>query len=248
MLRRNLRHALRYPSMPLSTIGMPVVVLLQFDYAFGGALGAGIGTIGGRRDYVDYVVPGVLLMAATSGAVATAVSVCVDMTEGIMGRFRTMAISRTSVLHRPRHREHVADDGQHRGGRRHRDRHRVSARMPARSAGSERQDCWPSLTFALTWLSAGFGLTAKTVESASNAPLPLLFLPFLGPPSCRRTRCRRPAGVRRAPAVHPDHRDAARAAARDRGEAVAVAVAVHCIPYHGRRVHPGAVRRLEPRS
>ena len=94
MLRRNLRHALRYPSMTLSSLALPVMMLLLFNYGFGGALEAGIG--GGS--YIDYIAPGIILVAATSGSVAIAVAVCVDMTEGIVNRFRTMAIGRTSVL------------------------------------------------------------------------------------------------------------------------------------------------------
>ena len=59
MLRRNLRHMLRYPSMTLMLVGMPVVFLLLFVYVFGGTLGAGLGgAAGGRADYVNYVAPG----------------------------------------------------------------------------------------------------------------------------------------------------------------------------------------------
>ena len=94
MLRRNLRHALRYPSMTFSTLATPVLMLLLFNYAFGGALEAGIG--GGA--YIDYIAPGIILVGATAGSVATAVAVNVDMTEGIVNRFRTMAISRGSIL------------------------------------------------------------------------------------------------------------------------------------------------------
>jgi ABC-2 type transport system permease protein len=179
MLRRNLRHALRYPSMTLSTIGMPVVVLLLFTYAFGRTLGAGIGGAAAGGGYVDDVTPGVLLMAATSGAVATAVAVCSDMTEGIMGRFRTMAISPSSVLT-----GHVVGSML---------QTLVSIavvvviavaigfRPTAGTAGVlGAGGLLALLTFALTWLAAALGLMAKTVESASNAPLPLLFLPFLG--------------------------------------------------------------------
>ncbi len=179
MLRRNLRHALRYPSMTLSAIGMPVLVLLLFTYAFGGALGAGIGGTDAAGGYVDYVAPGVLLMAATSGAVGTAVAVCSDMTEGIMGRFRTMAISRSSVLT-----GHVV-------GSMLQTLVSIAVVVAIAIAIGFRPTAGPAgwlgaagllalLTFALTWLSAALGLTAKTVESASNAPLPLLFLPFLG--------------------------------------------------------------------
>src|SRR6266702_5716661 len=101
MLRRNLRHMLRYASMTVMLIGMPVVFLLLFVYVFGGTLGAGLGGIaggGGRATYVEYVTPGILLMAVAAAAQGTAISVAMDMTEGIIARFRTMAIFRPSVL------------------------------------------------------------------------------------------------------------------------------------------------------
>ncbi len=94
MLRRNLRHALRYPSMTLSTAGMPIIFMLLFVYVFGRALGAGLG----GTSYVDYVAPGIILMTAAAGSISTSVSVCMDMTEGIVARFRTMAIARVSLL------------------------------------------------------------------------------------------------------------------------------------------------------
>jgi ABC-2 type transport system permease protein len=99
MLRRNLRHMQRYPSMTLLNAGLPVVFLLLFVYVFGGTLGAGLGGVsGGRQAYVAYVVPGILLMTVAVGATGTAISIAMDMTEGIVARFRTMAISRASVL------------------------------------------------------------------------------------------------------------------------------------------------------
>jgi ABC-2 type transport system permease protein len=175
MLRRNLRHALRYPSMTVSTVAGPVLILLLFNYAFGGALAAGIGD----ASYIDYAAPGIILMAATAGSTATAVAVCSDMTEGIINRFRTMAISRSSVLT-----GHVVGS-------------MIQTLVaiafvtviaiaigfrPTAGIGD-----WIAaigllvlVTFALTWLSAAFGLVTKSVETASNAPLPLQFLPFLG--------------------------------------------------------------------
>ena len=99
MLRRQLRHMLRYASMTLTLIGMPIVFLLLFVYVFGGTLGAGLGgPAGGREEYLEYVLPGVLLIAVAAGAIGTAISVNMDMTEGIVARFRTMAIFRPSVL------------------------------------------------------------------------------------------------------------------------------------------------------
>jgi ABC-2 type transport system permease protein len=175
MLRRNLRHALRYPSMTVATIGGPVLILLLFNFAFGDALAAGIG--GGA--YIDYIAPGILLMAATAGSTATAVAVCSDMTEGIVNRFRTMAISRGSVLT-----GHVVGSmlqtlaslafviavamllGFH------------PTAGPLEWAGAV--GLLALVMFALTWLSTAFGLVTKSVETASNAPLPLQFLPFLG--------------------------------------------------------------------
>src|SRR4029079_9806240 len=77
----------------------PVVFLLLFVYVFGGTLGAGLGGVtAGRGAYVDYVVPGILLITVACSAQGTAISVAMDMTEGIIARFRTMAISRASVL------------------------------------------------------------------------------------------------------------------------------------------------------
>ncbi|MEU8679925.1 ABC transporter permease [Streptomyces sp. NPDC048611] len=181
MLRRNLKHALRYPAMTISVVAMPVLMLLLFTYVFGGALGAGIGgTAGGRSpDYIDYVAPGIILMAATSGSLVTAVGVCVDMTEGIVNRFRTMAISRAafltghvvgSVLQTLVSIALVIGVALLMGFRPH-----TTPLGWLAAAG-----LLTLLTLALTWLSAAIGLVAKNPETASNIPLPMQFLPFLG--------------------------------------------------------------------
>ncbi|MFI0470319.1 ABC transporter permease [Saccharopolyspora sp. 5N102] len=179
MLRRNLLHALRYPGMSLSVIGMPIVMMLLFVYVLGGVLGAGLGAAARGAGYIDYVAPGIILMAATSGSVAAAVSVCVDMTEGIINRFRTMAISRSSVLT-----GHVVGS--------------VIQTMISvvlvvlvalllgfRPTGGPL--AWLGalgllalLALALTWVSVAMGLVARSAETASNVGLPLTFLPFLG--------------------------------------------------------------------
>ncbi|WP_371599433.1 ABC transporter permease [Streptomyces sp. NBC_00564] len=180
MLRRNLRHALRYPSMTLTSAAIPIIMLLLFVYVFGNALGAGIGPASeGGGEYVDYVAPGIILMAATSGAIAVAVSVCVDMTEGIVNRFRTMSISRAAVLN-----GHVV------GGVIQTMASVVLVIGVALLTGF-RPNATPvewlatigvlaMVVLALTWVSAALGLVSRTVESASNAPTPLTFLPFLG--------------------------------------------------------------------
>jgi len=180
MLRRNLRHMWRYPSLTLMVAGIPVVILLLFVYVFGGTLGAGLGGPGGgRADYLAYVTPGILLMAVAGVAQGTAISVAMDMTEGIIARFRTMAIFRPSIL----------------------TGHVVSAMTQTaaslaivlavalligfRPTASPVE--WTAavgvlamITLAITWLSVGCGLVSKTVEAASNLPMPLMLLPFLG--------------------------------------------------------------------
>jgi ABC-2 type transport system permease protein len=180
MLRRQLRHMVRYASVTVFLIGMPIVFLLLFVYVFGGTLGAGLGgPAGGRAEYLEYVVPGILLMAVAAGGTGTAISVAMDMTEGIVARFRTMAIFRPSVLT-----GHVLGSmtqtmlslavvtG-------------VALLIGFRPNASPVE--WVAtvgvlalITLALTWLCVAFGLVSKTVEAASNLPTPLVFLPFLG--------------------------------------------------------------------
>ena len=180
MLRRNLRHALRYPSMTISTVALPVVFLLLFDYVLGGALGAGIrGVAADGGQYIDYLAPGILVMTAAAGSVSTAVSVSVDMTEGIVNRFRTMAISRGSLLT-----GHVVGS-----------LIQTIIAMAVVAAVALlvgfRPETGPArwlaaagllalLAFALTWLAVALGMVAGSPETASNLPLPLTFLPFLG--------------------------------------------------------------------
>src|SRR5262249_45101120 len=98
MLRRNLKHQLRYPSLTVMLVAMPIVLLLLFVYVFGGQLGAGLGHHDGRAAYLDYVVPGLLLIPVASAVQGTSIMVATDMTGGIIDRFRTMSIARGSVL------------------------------------------------------------------------------------------------------------------------------------------------------
>ncbi|MFC0038374.1 ABC transporter permease [Actinomadura rayongensis] len=177
MLRRNLRHMVRYPSLTLMLVGMPVVFLLLFVYVFGATLGAGIG--GGRGAYVDYVTPGIILMTMAGAATGTAVSVSMDMVEGIVARFRTMAISRASVLT-----GHVV-------GSVLQTLLSMAVVVGVALAVGFRPNAGPLewlavlgvlalFVFALTWLAVALGLAAKSVETASNTPMPLMLLPFLG--------------------------------------------------------------------
>lgn len=175
MLRRNLRHAQRYPSMTVSVVMVPVFILVLFNAVFGKALGVGIGGV----RYIDYIAPGVILMAAASGALATAVAVCVDKTDGIVNRFRTMAISPASFLT-----GHVVAGTLQ-------TLLSIAVVVGLALLTGFRPSATPVewlaaagllglLAFALTWVSAAIGLVASNVESASNLPIPLQFLPFLG--------------------------------------------------------------------
>ena len=94
MLRRDVRHSLRnLPMTLISGLLVPIIMLVLFVYVFGGAIGAGQGGA-----YIDYLAPGIIIMTVGSGGATTAINLCMDMSEGIITRFRTMAISRASVL------------------------------------------------------------------------------------------------------------------------------------------------------
>lgn len=177
MVRRQLKRLLRYPSMTVQLIITPAILLLLFVYVFGGTLGGGLG--GDRQTYVDYIVPGILLMAAATAATGTAVMVATDMTEGIIARFRTMRISRASVLTG----HVVASVVQQLLG--------MAVIIGIALAIGFRPDAtaieWLAaaalltlFAVAITWLSVALGLKSPTPEAASNAPMPLILLPFLG--------------------------------------------------------------------
>ena len=184
MLRRNLRRLKRYPSMTLQLVGMPIVFLLLFVYVFGGQLSQGLssdlaGGHTGRTAYLNYVTPGILLMTVAAAVLGTAIVVAMDMTGGIVDRFRTMAIARAAVL----------------GG------HvlatlilvlvslaivlAVAIALGFRPTADPLE--WLAaigvltlFSLALIWLATALGLAAKSVETASNTPTFLTLLPFLG--------------------------------------------------------------------
>jgi ABC-2 type transport system permease protein len=178
MLRRNLRHTLRYPVTVMMSLGVPVLLLLLFVGVFGGALSAGLGGASHGGSYVDYVVPGILLMTVGYGSSTTALAVNKDMTEGIIARFRTMAISRASVLT-----GHVAaavartmvSIGLVIG---------VALLMGFRPAAGPVE--WLAaigvitlLILALTWPAVAIGLLAKNPEGTSSFTLIAQVLPFI---------------------------------------------------------------------
>ncbi len=182
MLRRNLKHQLRYPSMTLMLVGMPIVFLLLFVYVLGGQLGAGLGGLGvhdGRSAYLNYVVPGVLLVTVAAAVQGTSIMVAMDMTGGIIDRFRTMAITRASVLT-----GHVL-------GSLIQTLAALAVLIGVAFGLGFRTTAGPLawlatigvlalFAFALIWLAVALGLAAKSVETASNTPMFLILLPFLG--------------------------------------------------------------------
>jgi ABC-2 type transport system permease protein len=181
MLRRNLLHIRRYPSLSIMLVAQPILFLLLFVYVFGGTLGAGLpGQEGGgdRSDYLVYITPGILFMTVASIALGTAIATATDMTTGIIARFRTMDIARVSVLT-----GHVLGAVIKTG-------FAVVIVAAVAFALGFRSDAGPLgwlgvigllvlVAFSLTWLTVAMGLAADSVETASNTPLFLMILPFV---------------------------------------------------------------------
>lgn len=181
MVRRRLVHMRRYPSLTIMLIGQPIVFLLLFVSVFGATMGAGLAGPGGggRTEYLTFITPTILLMTVASVALATALGVATDMTEGVVARFRTMAIARVSVLT-----GHVV-------GAVIQTAIALAVVLAVALLLGFRSDAGPLAwlgavgilalaTLALTWFTVALGLAAGSVETASNTPMFLLLLPFLG--------------------------------------------------------------------
>jgi ABC-2 type transport system permease protein len=180
MLRRNLLHARRYPSLTLNLLLTPIVLLLLFVYIFGDVMSAGIGGGGAdRSEYIAYLVPGIILMTIGGTVVGTAVSVSNDMTEGIIARFRTTAIHRGSVLI-----GHVV------GSVLQSVMSVILVGAVAVAIGFRSTDATPLewlaafgllalVALALTWVAVGMGMVSPNAEAASNNALPLIVLPLI---------------------------------------------------------------------
>ena len=170
---RSLRHILRSPDTIITTAVTPIALMLLFVYVLGGAIQTGSG-----ESYIDYMLPGILLITIASGIAYTAYRLFLDMQGGIFERFQSMPISRSSVLW-----AHVLTSlganmvstavvtG-------------VALLMGFRTGASF--GAWlivavilALFTLALTWIAVIAGLSAKTVDGASAFSYPLIFLPFI---------------------------------------------------------------------
>ena len=188
MLRRSLRRLRRYPSLTFFIAAIPVILLLLFVYVFGGTLGAGLGgpdvtaaaggAAVGREAYLAYVMPGILLMTIVGTAQGTAITVAMDMTAGIIARFRTMAIARAAVLA-----GHVL-------GSLVQTALAMAIVLVVAILVGFRPTTEPvawlgavgllALTgLAVGWLSVGMGMVTGSVETASNIPMILTLLVLL---------------------------------------------------------------------
>ncbi|GIG24508.1 ABC transporter permease [Cellulomonas denverensis] len=169
---RSLRHITRSPDTIITTAVMPIAFLLLFVYVFGGAIDAG------DVPYVDYLLPGILLITVASGIAYTAFRLFTDMKGGIVERFQSMPIARSAVLWAHVLTSMVAN--------------LISLVVVVLVAllmgfrSSAGLAAWLAVagilalfTLALTWIAVIPGLTAKTVDGASAFSYPLIFLPFL---------------------------------------------------------------------
>ena len=169
---RSLRHITRSLDTIITTTIMPIAFMLLFVFVFGGAIDSG------SRPYVDYLLPGILLITVASGVSYTAFRLFLDMKSGIFERFQSMPIARSSVLW-----AHVATS-------------LVAIFMSLavvvlvallmgfRSGAGVLE--WLAVagilvlfTLALTWIAVIPGLTARSADGASAFAYPLIFLPFI---------------------------------------------------------------------
>ncbi|MEQ4722968.1 ABC transporter permease [Nonomuraea sp. B19D2] len=173
LLGRSLRHITRSPDTIITTAIMPIAMMLMFVYVFGGAIRTGSDT-----SYVNYMLPGILLITVASGIAYTAYRLFMDMKGGIFERFQSMPTARSSVLWAHVLTSLVANLIS-----------LVVVMLVALLMGFRSSAgvlAWLSVagilvlfTLALTWIAVIPGLSAKTMEGASAFSYPLIFLPFL---------------------------------------------------------------------
>ena len=192
MIARSLRRSVRDPEAFITALALPVILMLLFVYVFGGAFNAGVKA--GGAGYVNYVVPGLIVLCAGFGAGTTAVAVATDMSSGIVDRFRSMPIPAWSVLAG----QIVASVARNLlatalviavglgvGWR--------PAAGPAQWLGAIAMIV--GFILALSWLAACFGLLVGGPEAANGATFALMFIPYLSTafvPASSMTRVLRP--------------------------------------------------------
>jgi ABC-2 type transport system permease protein len=169
---RSLRHITRSPDTIITTVITPVAMMLMFVYVFGGAIKTG------SDSYVNYMLPGILLITIASGIAYTALRLFLDMKSGIFGRFQSMPIARSSVLWAHVLTSLVANLVS-----------LVVVVLVALLVGFRSPAgvlAWLAVagilmlfTLALTWIAVIAGLSAKTVDGAGAFSYPLIFLPFI---------------------------------------------------------------------
>ncbi|TFF05116.1 ABC transporter permease [Cellulosimicrobium funkei] len=170
---RSLRHVLRSPDTIITTAVTPIALMLLFVYVLGGAIDTGSG-----ESYVNYLLPGILLITVASGVAYTSYRLFLDLQGGIVERFRSMPVARSSVLWAHVLTSLVAN--------------LVSVTLVVGVAlvlgfrTDASVGAWLAVlgilvlfVLALTWLAVVAGLSAKTVDGASAFSYPLIFLPFV---------------------------------------------------------------------
>lgn len=170
---RSLKHILRSPDTIITTAVTPIALMLLFVYVLGGAIHTG-----SDQSYIDYMLPGILLITIASGIAYTSYRLFLDLQGGIFERLQSMPIARSSVLWAHVLTSLVANIvsvaivvG-------------VAFAMGFRTGASV--GAWLAIagililfTLSLTWLAVIAGLSAKTVDGASAFSYPLIFLPFI---------------------------------------------------------------------
>lgn len=170
---RSLNHVLRSPDTIITTVISPIAIMLLFVYVLGGAI-----NIRSGESYINYLLPGILLITIASGVAYTAYRLFLDLQGGIFERFQSMPIARSSVLWAHVLTSLVANlasvaivTG-------------VALIMGFRTPASI--GAWLAVAgililfiLALTWIAVIAGLSAKTVDGASGFSYPLIFLPFI---------------------------------------------------------------------
>ncbi|MFE4834810.1 ABC transporter permease [Arthrobacter sp. NPDC056691] len=172
LLGRSMRHIFRSVDTIITTAITPIALMLLFVYVFGGAI---------RTDadnYINYLLPGIMLIAIASGIAYTAVRLFTDMKSGIFERFQSMPIARSSVLWAHVLTSLVAN------GLSLAIIVLVALLMGFRTSAGPLE--WLAVvgiltlfTLALTWIAVIAGLSAKSVDGAGGFSYPLIFLPFI---------------------------------------------------------------------